>query len=38
MKYIVSTVPLTFKEPVNKLTIINVETEKQLKELMKKIN
>lgn len=38
MKYIVSTVPLTFKEPVNKLTIINLETEKQLKEMMNKIN
>lgn len=38
MKYIVATVPLTFKEPVNKLTIINIETEKQLKAMMDKIN
>ncbi len=38
MKYIVSTVPLTFKEPVNKLTIINVDTEKRLKDMMNKIN
>lgn len=37
MKYIVSTVPLTFKEPVNKLTIINLETENQLKTMMDKI-
>ncbi len=38
MKYIVSTVPLSFKNAVNKLTIINVQTEKQLKELMGRIN
>lgn len=38
LKYIVSTVPLSFKDPVNKLTIINVETEKQLKDMMIKIN
>ncbi len=38
MKYIVATVPLNFKNPVQKLTIINVETEKQLKILMNKIN
>jgi hypothetical protein len=38
MKYIASTVPLTFKEPVQRLTVINVETEKQLKTLMDKIN
>lgn len=38
MKYIVSTVPLTFRDPVNKLAIINVETEKKLKEMMLKIN
>lgn len=37
MKYVVSTVPLHFQKPVNKLTIINVETEKQLKEMMEKI-
>lgn len=38
MKYIVSTVPLHFTKPVNRLTIINVETENQLKIMMKKIN
>lgn len=38
MKYIVSTVPLHFQQPVNKLTIINVETENQLKEMMSKVN
>ena len=37
MKYIVSTVPLSFRKPVNKLTIINIETEKQLKIMMDKI-
>lgn len=37
MKYVVSTVPLHFQKPVNKLTIINVETEKQLKSIMDKI-
>jgi hypothetical protein len=37
MHYVVSTVPLHFQQPVNKLTIINVETEKQLKEMMNKI-
>ncbi len=38
MKYIVSTVPLTFKNAVQKLAIITPESEKQLKELMQKIN
>ena len=38
MKYIVSTVPLSFTKPVNRLTIINVETQKQLKEMMDKLN
>lgn len=38
MKYIVSTVPLSFTKPVNRLTIINVETQKQLKSMMDKIN
>jgi hypothetical protein len=38
MKYIVSSVPLSFTKPVNRLTVINVETQKQLKELMDKIN
>jgi hypothetical protein len=37
MKYIVSTVALHFQKPVNKLTIINIETEKQLKTMMDKI-
>ena len=37
MHYMVSTVPLTFNKPVNRLTIINVETEKQLKQMMDKI-
>lgn len=37
MKYVVSTVPLHFQKPVNKLTIINIETEKQLKTIMDKI-
>lgn len=38
MKYIVSTVPLHFQSPVNNLAIISVETEKQLKTLMAKID
>lgn len=38
MKYIVSTVPLSFTKPVNRLTIINIETQKQLKAMMDKIN
>lgn len=38
MKYIVSTVPLSFQHPVQRLTILSVETEKQLKDLMKKVN
>ena len=37
MKYIVSTVPLTFKNKVNKLTVINVATEVQLKQMMSKL-
>lgn len=37
MHYMVSTVPLTFTKPVNRLTIINVQTAKQLKEMMAKI-
>jgi hypothetical protein len=37
MKYVVSTVPLHFQKVVNKLTIINIETEKQLKTMMGKI-
>jgi len=38
MHYIVATVPLHFQQPVNKLTIINIETEKQLKEMMARVN
>jgi hypothetical protein len=37
MHYMVSTVPLSFTKPVNRLTIINVQTEKQLKAMMDKI-
>lgn len=37
MHYMVSTVPLSFTKPVNRLTIINVQTEKQLKDMMAKI-
>ena len=37
MHYMVSTVPLSFTKPVNRLTIINVQTEKQLKDMMNKI-
>lgn len=38
MKYIVSTVPLSFTKPVNRLTVITVETQKELKELMERVN
>ncbi len=38
MKYITSTVPLSFTHPVNRLTVINIETQKQLKVMMDKIN
>lgn len=38
MHYIVSTVPLSFQHPVNKLTVINVSTQQELKKLMSKIN
>lgn len=37
MHYIVSTVPLTFARPVNRLTVINVQTAAQLKAMMDKI-
>lgn len=37
MKYICATVPLHFQRPVNLLTVIGVETEKQLHKLMDKI-
>ena len=38
MLYMASTVPLTFSKPVNRLTIINVQTQKQLKLMMDKIS
>ncbi len=38
LHYIVATVPLHFQQPVNKLTIINIETEKQLKDMMARVN
>jgi len=38
MKYICATVPLSFQKPVNRLTVINVETKKQLEDLMKRID
>lgn len=38
MHYIVSTVPLSFQHPVNKLTVINVSTQQELKRLMSTIN
>lgn len=37
LKYVVSSVPLSFREPVNKLTIISVKDQKSLKTLMNKI-
>lgn len=37
MKYICSTVPLSFRHPVIRLTVIDVATEKQLKTIMDKI-
>ena len=37
MKYIVSTVPLSFTKPVNRLTIINVSTSLELKKMMERI-
>jgi hypothetical protein len=37
MHYIVSTVPLSFTKPVNRLTVINVQTAAQLKTMMDKI-
>lgn len=37
LKYIVSTVPLSFQKPVNRLTIINAKDEADLKKLMDKI-
>jgi hypothetical protein len=37
MKYVVATVPLSFTKPVNRLTVINVKTQEELKKLMDKI-
>lgn len=37
MKYVVSSVPLSFREAVNKLTVINLKTQHDLKVLMDKI-
>jgi hypothetical protein len=37
MKYVVSNVPLSFQKPVNKLTVINLKTEQDLKTMMSKI-
>lgn len=38
LKYIVSTVPLNFRNPVIRLTVVNVETLEKLKVLMDRIN
>lgn len=37
MKYILSSVPLSFRDPVNKLTVINLQTQKELETLMNRI-
>jgi len=37
MKYIVSSVPLTFTKPVNRLVVISVKDEQDLKTLMNKL-
>jgi hypothetical protein len=37
MKYVVSTVPLSFRNTVNRLTIINAKDEADLKKIMDKI-
>lgn len=37
MKYVVSTVPLSFTRPVNRLTIINSKNETDLKKIMDKL-
>lgn len=37
MKYITATVPLTFTRPVNRLTVITVETQKALTETMTRL-
>lgn len=38
MKYVVSTVPLSFRNPVNRLTIITAKDEADLKKIMEKVN
>lgn len=38
MLYMASTVPLRFTKPVNRLTVINVETANQLKTMMNRVN
>lgn len=37
MKYVVSTVPLSFKNQVNRLTVINAKDEADLKKIMDKL-
>jgi hypothetical protein len=37
MHYIAATVPLTFRNPVNRLAIINVRQEQELKDLMMRL-
>jgi hypothetical protein len=37
MKYICSTVPLSFGKTINRLVIVNVETQNQLKTMMNKL-
>ena len=37
MKYLISSVPLTFNKPVNCLTVIDITTKKQLKSIMDKL-
>jgi hypothetical protein len=38
MHYIVATVPLHFSQPVNKLAIVDVATQEQLKSLMARLD
>jgi hypothetical protein len=38
MHYMVATAPLTFKSPVNRLMILNVESAEQVKNLMARIH
>lgn len=37
MKYIVSTIPLSFQHPVNRLAVLNAQSEEYLKKLMDRI-